>query len=79
MRLVQPHKQAKAIGNREVPAKFCPECGKEVEPTTYGSVCEDHKDKSLEIHERTLKYNCRVCGNFAANRDTFCRYCGLEH
>lgn len=71
--------KSNVLGNKEPDAKFCPDCGVEVAPTRYGSACQDCRDKGSDEMHRTLKYACRVCGSLAANRDKFCRFCGLEH
>lgn len=70
--------QSKALGNKELEMKFCPECGKEIAVNHY--LCDEHgQDTYWDVLQRTLKYHCRVCGKPAANHDKFCRYCGLEH
>ena len=67
--------QSRALGNRDLQPKFCPECGELAE----NMVCDAHGKQVVMVASRTLKYTCRMCGSPAANQDKFCRYCGLEH
>jgi len=71
-------KTGHVAGNKQLQSGFCPECGTKIEDAGR-IVCDQCKDKLWDAMGRTLKYSCRVCGAPAANKDTYCRNCGLEH